>query len=181
MALYHFSYGANMDVNDLNHRGDRHRRSHVRFLAPTPATLKGFELVNNVYCPYRESGIFNIIPNPKGVVHGVLHKVPAGDILSARDLAEGKPNTFKLTTMMVTSGRGKDVEAGVLLAEIRGKSIFRLSESYFQLIIKAAERHKLPSAWIEHLKTFPRVPDFTTARRSAGESPVAKRKASSVD
>jgi len=156
-----------MDMTDLLHRCDQRRRNHVRFVSSVPAVLKGYRLVSNVFSRDRQSGILNIVPDPKGTVHGVVHELPAGDALSARDLAEGEPHTFRLVTATVTTARGKDVPASVLVASVKTKSIFRPSDSYMQLVIKAAKEHGLPSSWIEKLESLQTVPEGTSARTAS--------------
>ena len=167
MSLYYFAYGANMDANDLSHRCDMNRRNTVHFLSSAPASLKGYSLATNVFCPRRESGIFNVVPDREGIVQGVLHKLRPGDIVTARDLGEGKPNTFRVRTLTVTNRHGEELPAAVLVAPIRGKSVYRPVASYLALVVEAARRHKLPSAWIDFLKNFPTVPEGTSERVSS--------------
>jgi len=156
-----------MDAADLAHRCDMHRKNHVRFLSSIPASLKGYRLVTNVYCPRRQSGILNIVASPQGMIQGVLHELPAGDSLNARDLAEGKPNTFRIHTITVTTHRGKVLPAAVLIASVKGKSVYRPSGSYMDVVVSAARRKGLPPAWIKQLEDVFTVPDDTSARVSA--------------
>ncbi len=151
MALYYFAYGANMDVADLSHRCDMRRRNLVRFISSRPAMLKGYRLVFNVFCPRRESGILNLVPAPKKMVHGVLHELPAGDVIAARDFAEGAPHIYRIHTVTVTTAAGKEFPAAVLMADVRKKALYRPAEAYVQLIAAAARRHRLPSSWVDRL------------------------------
>ncbi len=152
MALYYFAYEANMDAADLQHRCVVRRRSQVRFVSSKPAVLKGYRLVLNVFCHRREGGILNILPDPKGTVHGVVYELPAGDVIMARDLAEGDPNAYRIHTVIVKTAAGKEVSAAVLIAKIKKRTLCRPTEEYVKLVASAARRHRLPSTWVNRLK-----------------------------
>jgi hypothetical protein len=164
-----------MDMNDLAHRCDTRRRSRAQFISLTAAVLKGYRLTTNVFCPHRESGIFNLSPDPKESVEGVLYELHAGDVVSMKDLAEGAPNTFRIHTVAVRTRKGKDVPATVLMASVRGKTIYRPCDSYLSIVVNAAKRHKLSPAWVETLKSFPTVPDGTSERSSIQKAGLLPR------
>ena len=151
MPLYYFAYGANMDVADLAHRCATRRRNPVRFISSRPAMLKGYRLVLNVFCRERGGGILNLVPDPKGTVQGVLHKLLAGDEVAARDLAEGEPHVYRIHMVTVTTAAGKEFPAAVLIADIRRKTLYRPTEVYVRLVAAAARQHRLPFAWIDRL------------------------------
>jgi hypothetical protein len=179
MSLFYFSYAANMDMEDLTHRCDMRRRNRAQFISTTSATLAGYRLVTNVFCPHRESGILNLAPDSRGIVEGVLYELPAGDVVSTKDLAEGEPNTFRIHTVTVRTRRGKDVPANVLIAAVRGQSMYGLCDSYKTVVVNAARRHKLSASWIERLVALPRVAEGSSARQSAFSTrPVSPKKQS---
>src|SRR5688572_7161712 len=121
MAQYYFAYGADLDPEDLGLRCEIRRRQRVRFAKATPAVLKGFRLICNIPSHYRHGGIFNIQPDPDGVVHGVVYELHPGDTLSAAIMKEGEAANYLLAINNVETAKHKNIQALVLRAEAKSK------------------------------------------------------------
>jgi hypothetical protein len=151
MAQYYFAYGADLDPEDLGLRCEIRRRQRIRFAKSTPALLKGFKLVCNIPSHYRKGGIFNIVPDPTGVVHGVVYELHAGDAISTAMLKEGEGLNYLLAINSVCTAQGKILQALVLRAEAKSKVLLPTPQ-YLQIVVRAAERHRLPAEWVSHLR-----------------------------
>jgi len=151
MASYYFAYGADLDPEDLALRCEIRRRHRVRFAKSKPAVLKGFRLTCNIPSHYRQGGIFNIVPDPNDAVHGVVYELHAGDSLSTGIMKEGESTNYALAVHRVRTARGKNLQALVLRAEATNKQLAP-SPEYLQIVLRAAQRHRLPSRWIQTLK-----------------------------
>jgi hypothetical protein len=151
MAQYYFAYGADLDPEDLGLRCEVRRRHRVHFAKSTPAILKGFRLVCNIPSNYRRGGIFNIVPDPAGKVHGVAYELHPGDAISTSVMKEGESTNYLLAILTVEIAGAKEIPALVIRAEAKSK-LLSPSPEYLQVVIKAARRHKLPVEWITHLQ-----------------------------
>jgi len=151
MAQYYFAYGADLDPEDLGLRCEYRRRQRVRFAKSSPAVLKGFRLICNIPSHYRLGGIFNIVPDPAGVVHGVVYELHPGDAISAAMIKEGESTNYLLAVNSVQTARGKTLQALVLRAEAKSKSLIP-SPAYLEVVVRAARRHGLPPEWISRLR-----------------------------
>ena|SRR5438132_1499280 len=151
MSQYYFAYGADMDPEDLGLRCEYRRRQRVRFAKSVPAVMKGFRLLCNIPSHYRLGGIFNVIPDPAGVVHGVVYELHPGDAISTAMLKEGESTNYLLAVSHVQTARGKNLSALVLRAEAKSK-LLAPSPSYLEVVIRAAKRHGLPPEWITRLQ-----------------------------
>ena len=151
MATYYFAYGADLDPEDLGLRCEMRRRQRVRFAKSTPAVLKGFRLVCNIPSHYRLGGIFNIVPDPAGEVHGAVYELHAGDAISAAMIKEGEGLNYLLAINEVYTDKGKTLQALVLRAEAKSKALTP-SSAYLDVVIRAARKHGLPDEWVTHLR-----------------------------
>jgi hypothetical protein len=156
MPQYYFAYGADLDPEDLGIRCEVRRRQRIRFAKSTPATLKGFRLICNIPSHYRRGGIFNIIPDPAGVVHGAVYELHPGDAISTSVLKEGEGVNYLLAVNTVRTSKGKDLPAMIMRAEATSKALTP-SPSYLQVVIRAAKKHGLPAAWIASLQSMSSV------------------------
>jgi hypothetical protein len=151
MAQYYFAYGADLDPEDLGLRCEIRRRQRIRFAKSTPALLKGYRLVCNIPSHYRKGGIFNIVPDPAGIVHGAVYELHPGDAISTAILKEGEGLNYLLAINSVCTADGKILQALTLRAEAKSK-LLSPSPSYLDIVIRAAQRHHLPAEWISHLR-----------------------------
>ncbi len=151
MAQYYFAYGADLDPEDLGLRCELKRRQRIRFAKSFPAVLKGFRLVCNIPSRYRRGGIFNVVPDPGAEVHGAIYELHPGDTISTALMKEGESTNYLLTINSVETSKGKIVPALVLHAEAANKHLTP-TDSYLDVVIRAARRHGLPAKWITTLQ-----------------------------
>jgi hypothetical protein len=153
MAQYYFAYGADLDPEDLGLRCEYRRRQRIRFAKSTPAVLKGFRLVCNIQSQYRRGGIFNILPDPSSEVHGVIYELLPGDAISAMMIKEGESSNYLLAVNTVRTSKGEEIQALVLRADAKSKSLTP-SPAYLNVVIQAARHHHLPPEWIAKLSAM---------------------------
>ena len=151
MAQYYFAYGADMDPKDLGLRCEMRRKIRVEFAEASPAVLKGYRLLCNIPSQYRNGGIFNIVPDPRGSVHGVAYTLHAGDELARKQVQEGESRQYAMPELAVRTSRGKTLTAKVLRAQSNRKEL-RPAADYLTVVIGAAKRHRLPRLWISRLE-----------------------------
>jgi cation transport regulator ChaC len=125
----------------------------VHFAQSVPAVLKGYRLICNIPSRYRAGGIFNLQPDPGGVVHGVAYELHPGDSLSAAMIKEGESTHYVLALNTIQTAKGKNIQAFVLLAETKSKTLAP-SSSYLDVVIRAARQHRLPTRWISRLQAM---------------------------
>jgi hypothetical protein len=150
MATYYFAYGADMDIDEINLHHDRHRRPRISFTKSTPAVLKGYRLVCDIASKYRQAGIFNVVEDPDGTVHGVIYELRPGDSVSIAAMKEGEDADYSLSVLPVKTRKGEDIPAIVLHAKGNPKELAP-SQDYLTIVIRAAKRHGIPAEWIKHL------------------------------
>jgi hypothetical protein len=151
VAQYYFAYGADMDIDDLGLRCELRRRGRMRFARSTAGFIKGFSLVCNITSRHRQGGIFNIVPDPAGAVHGVLYELHPGDLISTTLIREGESKSYYLAACEVTTRSGKVHPAVVLCGDAKSKAL-KPTPSYVDVVSKAAQNHGLPREWIETLR-----------------------------
>ena len=153
MATYYFAYGADMDSNELDQQHDRRRQPRLRFAKSTPAILKGYRLICDIASTRRRGGIFNVVPDPISVVHGMIYELHPGDTISISALKEGDVAEYALSLLPVKTRKGEDIPALVLHAK-EDKKQLKPSASYLDVVIRAARNHKLPTDWVRQLLSF---------------------------
>ena len=153
MATYYFAYGADMDAEELDLQHDRRRQPRLRFAKSTPAVLKGYRLICDIASKSRRGGIFNVIPDPLSVVHGMIYELHPGDTISITAMKEGDVAEYALSLLPVKTRKGEDIPALVLHAK-EDKKQLKPSNTYLDIVIRAARQHGLPSEWVQHLETL---------------------------
>jgi hypothetical protein len=151
MPQYYFAYGADLDPDDLGLRCEVRRRHRVQFAKSRPAVLKGYRLVCNIPSQYRQGGIFNVVPDPAGIVHGVAYELHPGDAISTSVMKEGESTNYLLAVNNVEIAGGKEIPALVIRAEAKSK-LLQPSPAYLKIVISAARRHRLPAEWVTRLQ-----------------------------
>ncbi len=153
MKAYYFAYGSDMDMAQLDLQQDRRRRPRLRFAKSVPAVLKGYRLICDIESKNWRGGIFNVVPDPEGTVHGVRYELHPGDTITVQSLKEGHVAQYSLSLMPITSAKGEKTSALLLRAEAAKKTLHP-SPSYHDVVLRAAKAHKLPMEWILHLASF---------------------------
>src|SRR5205814_7775295 len=98
-------------------------------------------------------GIFNILRDRAGVVHGVVYELHPGDAISAAMIKEGESASYLLAVDSVQTVKGKTLQALILRADAKGKPLIP-SPTYLEVVIRAARRHHLPPEWIAQLQSM---------------------------
>lgn len=138
MPLY-FAYGANMDVGAMARRCPRAR-------AVGRARLMGWRFV------LAPSGFASVVPDRRGVTHGVLWDMPTGDMTALdrfEQVGQGLYAKRILPTLREPCGSVHAV-VYVCVDPDRGAAW----RGYLDDIVSAARDHGLPAAYIDYLAAF---------------------------
>jgi hypothetical protein len=135
----HFAYGANMDVGAMARRCPRAR-------AVGRARLMGWRFV------LAPSGFASVVPDRRGVTHGVLWDMPTGDMMALdrfEQVGQGLYAKRILPTLREPFGSVGAV-VYICVDPTRGAAW----RGYLDDIIAAARAHRLPLAYIDSLAAF---------------------------
>jgi hypothetical protein len=152
-TTYYFAYGVDMDSVELDLQLDRRRRPRLRFARTTRASLPGYRLICDIASRTHHGGVFNIIPEPTSTVHGVVYELHPGDTITVGAIKLGETARYALSLLPVTTRTGEVVSALVLHAAPEKKQL-AASQSYLDIVLRAARNHGLPATWLQYLKTL---------------------------
>lgn len=100
--VYYFAYGSCMSPDDL-------ARDVEEFQLIGPALVRGFRLGFTRWSRTRRGGVADLVPDPDGVVEGVLYRLPA-EQLPALDEREGAPEHYRREHIRVETPGGQVFE-----------------------------------------------------------------------
>ena len=100
--------------------------------------------------------------------YGVLYEVALSE-KSNLDKAEGLWEGYKKEQVLVVALNAKTYKASAYVATEKGPAL-RPYHWYKALVIAGATEHKLPTEYIEWLRTFDSQPDPNAQRRAVNES-----------
>ncbi|WP_394840024.1 gamma-glutamylcyclotransferase [Pendulispora rubella] len=146
-ATWYFAYGANMNRRIfVERRGMRPLESETAHLDGyrLAFAIKGFAVV--------EPAFATLLPDAAGTVHGVLHRLGAGDLERLEKL-EDEYARHELSVVGARSGR---TVAQVYLAS-RTTLGLRPSRRYLALLCQGAREAGLPEAYVAWLAAHPSV------------------------
>jgi cation transport regulator ChaC len=150
---YYFAYGVDMDTDELDLQLDRRRRPRLRFARTTRASLAGYRLICDIASRTHHGGVFNIVPDPTSTVHGVVYELHPGDTITVGAIKLGETAHYVLSLLPVTMRTGDVVTALVLHANPEKKQL-AASQTYLDIVLRAARAHGLPASWLQHLKSL---------------------------
>jgi gamma-glutamylcyclotransferase (GGCT)/AIG2-like uncharacterized protein YtfP len=132
MTLY-FAYGSNMS------------RAPMRARCPSAgevgiATLDGYRLI------VTSDGYASVVPQPGGVVHGLVWRLGPGDIAALNAYESLDTGLYRIVTLPVSLGAGK-VSAMVYVARSHTPGLPR--PGYLEAVIAAARELDFPPAYVE--------------------------------
>ncbi len=140
----YFAYGANMDPAVLARRG-------IQPLSSQAAWVDGFHFEFSVPgLPVLEPGFATIRPQEGARVHGVAHRLTTDD-LQRLDGFESDQERFEVPL----GGVPEDDQPATTYRSFMHKKGLRPSRRYLHVLIRGAELHDLPVAWIAQLKSTP--------------------------
>ena len=144
-GLWYFAFGANMDTAIFVDR---------RGMSPAsmePAELPGYRLVfDQAGIPLIEPAFANIQAAPDDVVHGVLYRL-THDELAQLDRMEGGGDAYDHHMVDVVGRDTGPATAHAYLAT-RTRGGLAPSRRYRDILVRGAEQHGLPPAWVERLR-----------------------------
>jgi len=174
--IWNFAYGGNMNPRVLG------LRRGIEPLESVAGCLPGYRLVFNAPgVPWVEPAFANVEPRPGGEVHGVLHRMTAGQ-MARLDLFEGGGMAYRHLDLEVRAYDGRSLSARVYSA-VRATAERNPSCRYLNLLREGARFHGLDAAHVRMLEAHPcgsvvKVPDglFTGFERLlSGAAPVVSR------
>jgi len=150
-TLWYFAYGSNMQTATFRgRRGIAYRRA-------VPARLAGWRLVVDKPPLVPIGHAFaNIVPDPAGVVLGVLYDITPADMEHV-ELTEGvRIGNYRRIDVTVAplAPPPRDVIAATLASDARTPGLLP-SDRYMACLVAGAEEHGLPAEWIARLRAIP--------------------------
>jgi hypothetical protein len=153
--MWYFAYGSNMEAGTF--RG----RRNIEPLRALPARAPGWRLVlDKPTLLAVGEAVANIVRDPGAEVLGVLYEVTADD-LAHIELTEGvRIGVYQRVDVPVVSLTVPPLEVmAASLSSPRRDASRRPSQRYMACVIRGAEEHGLPAAWIEYLRSVPVCPE----------------------
>ena len=158
---YYFAYGSNMACSQI---GERCPDAEV----VGPARLPGYRLAFTRYSEGWRCGVADAVPCKGADVWGVLYLISDKDLIRLDDregyYGEGQGNAYVRRVGEVWLG-GPDGEKRVPDVYIyfvanpvfgeRGEGAFKPGALYKTMMVRAAEHHGLPAAYVAMLKELP--------------------------
>ncbi len=145
--MLYFAYGSNMDPAQMRERAPGGR-------ALGAARLGGWRLTFTRDSPGWGGGVGHIEPDPADEVWGVLWDLTEPDLV-ALDAYEGVDVGAYVRDEVSVTQDGRDIDAIVYLAVPRGFK--QPSERYIAALVRGAEAHGLPKAYVERLRALSRA------------------------
>ena len=146
MAFRYFAYGSNM----LSSRLRKRCPSATKI---SNASIEGFQLVFTK--PSKDgSGKGGLVPKTEALCHGVLFELSEAD-LPALDRAEGAGYGYERVSTFTVIGSDKTMQGVTTYLPTRFNDQLNPYDWYLALVIAGAQENKLPSPYIDMLKSVP--------------------------
>ena len=152
--MKYFTYGSNMDQNDLNNWCDKKGYPRIIISNPKVAELKNYKLDFNYYSSGRGGGAANIIEVEGESVFGLVYDLNDTDYKHIC-IKEGAPNFYKeIDVIVFVSGENLSVKTFKVVKE-REKPTFQVPKrDYRDLILNAAIKYKFPDEYVKMIRCF---------------------------
>lgn len=132
----HFAYGSNMDVAAMARRCPR-----ARLLGRARLARWRFVVM--------PSGLVSVVPDPRGLVHGVLWDIPVCDIKALDRYEQVAQGLYAKKMLPVLREPFGSAAALVYVGAAPGASA--APPGYLSNIVESAEKHGLPQAYVGYL------------------------------
>lgn len=144
--LWYFAYGSNLDPRTfLGRRGMRPRDAQV-------AMLVDFRLTFDLPVGPGERGVANLLPAPGDDVHGVVYEISPAQAVHL-DRTEGAPRSYHRTDVELCTPAGERLQAFTYVSPHRSEGR-KPSQRYMALLLRGAQHHGLPRAYLARLREF---------------------------
>ncbi|UCB42937.1 MAG: gamma-glutamylcyclotransferase [Dehalococcoidales bacterium] len=154
--IKYFTYGSNMDKDDLDDWCTDRGHPLISFSNVTPVMLNGYELVFNYFSTGRNGGAANIMQSPEKRTYGLLVELEESELEIIR-VKEGYPRYYDEITIDVITFDGNLISDVITykVVEEREKAVHQPpTEYYLNLIINAARNYDFPSEYISYLESI---------------------------
>jgi gamma-glutamylcyclotransferase len=153
--MWYFSYGSNMDLDDLREWCERADRPVVQPRQTAPALLRNYRLCFNYYSRGRGGGAANIIPAPGETVYGLVMDLSPTDFATV-SAKEGAPRYYRQVELdverfdgrLVRGVRGFQVTDGLQTPDHQPPTA-----AYLALIVRNARRYGFPADYVRVLES----------------------------
>ena len=153
---YYFTYGSNMDKEDLDAWSKDKGLPDVTFRNASPARLTGYRLCFNYFSTGRGGGAANIMKSSNDSVYGLLVKIGDSELEAIR-IKEGHPRYYYEICVDIEKLDGtvvKDVKTYKVVKDREKPDHQPPTRYYLQLIIKNARKYGFPSEYIAFLESI---------------------------
>lgn len=148
--LWYFTYGSNMNKDDLDRWCKKKGHPQITLASSAKATLLNYKLSFTHYSRCRQSGVADVVFCEGDAVEGVLCRIAESD-LKRIDEKEGAPHVYKRKNVNVVLENGTTQHA--ITYEVRQKvGPFLPSRQYMNIIIEGARAHHLSENYILRLE-----------------------------
>lgn len=154
--MRYFTYGSNMDKNDLDSWCDEKGLSKVTFHNPKPVKLRDYRLAFNYFSKTRNAGAANIMDAPGHCLYGLLVEINQPDLKTIRR-KEGFPSYYDEVPVDVETLGGERVQGVMTYKAVkkREKQKHQPPTMYYrELIIKNAREYGFPQEYVDHLESI---------------------------
>lgn len=162
MSTY-FAFGSNSNAPFL--RSWLESRGVEGLGEPQPAILRGHRLRTNYFSSSHQAGAANIERSARSRVEGVVYEITPA-IRAALRRKEGWPRRYEevdVAVEIVSTGEIIQTITYIVTPEFRVEHDLPVTAEYRQLILEAAEQHRLSPAYQRFLRRFLKAVSVSTA------------------
>ncbi len=153
--FYYFSYGSNMDEEDLRKWCKKESKPFPKWELLGIACLENYQLVFNYYSSGRKGGAANLMECYNHKIYGLLFAMNESDRDTIRT-KEGSPKYYEEITVPVKH-RANSIPHVITYKVIRDKEEIehqKPTKYYMNLILKNAHSNKFPDEYIRYLESI---------------------------
>ena len=154
----YFSYGSNMNQNNMNRFCDRHQRPLINLQSRNPrrGRLHGYKLDFNYHSKIMGGGAGNLTPSAGDHVEGVVYNMDAEDMITL-DLKEGLPAAYRRIQVAIRLEDGTRLEnvTAYTACDDRIVAFSPPTQAYKRDLIDGARANALSQKWIAMLESLP--------------------------
>jgi hypothetical protein len=157
VTLY-FSYGSNMNQENMNRFCDLKRRPRIdlQLRNPRKGTLYEYKLDFNYHSTLMGGGAGNLTPSAGEHVEGVVYDMNEDDMITL-DMKEGLPSAYKRIMVSIGLDESKELRnvTAYVACDDRIVPFSPPTQAYKQDLIQGAKANGLSNEWIAILCDLP--------------------------
>lgn len=161
--MLYFSYGSNLDENDLHRWCKKKKYPIINFISMKPVQLSGYRFRTNYFSMTRKAGAANIIPDISSIVYGKLYEINDEDMDKIREKEGYKVRDKNNSTYIEIEVNVEELNTGIKHDKVKTytvnkdrlkKTDIRPTDEYIDLITKNARILGFPERYINYIESF---------------------------